>query len=151
MGVRDIFQVMQARRSCRQFKPDPRPEFEMVMVRLAGETAPYASGGPRREVIGPIPGKTIASACYNQRCVHQAPCAWIMCGKDRHTMLRSGHAKYIFDCAATCMLMDLMAVSLGMGTCWIGHFDPDMVRKACSIDDDLVPTIILLAGVRNDG
>ena len=35
-------------------------------------------------------------------------------------------------CAAVCNAM-LAAVELGLGTCWIGDFDPDKVKKILSI------------------
>lgn len=146
----DMFQLMKKRKSCRNFKSEPLTQWATTYITMAGESAPYASGGPRRVLRMPLPGREVSEGCYNQKHVHQAPEAWLVCGKDPDTFLRSGHPKYVFDVSAAVMLMDLMAVCMGYGTCWIGHFDPGRIQSIYDLPDYHIPTMILLVGKRND-
>lgn len=146
----ELMQLMKKRKSCRNFKPDPINQWAQTYITLAYDSAPYASGGPRRVIVMPFSGKKVSEGCYDQKHVYLAPDAWLVCGKDPEAMLRSGHPKYVFDVSAAVMLMDLMAVSMGYGTCWIGHFDPQRIRSIYELPDDLIPTMILLVGERND-
>ena len=147
----DLSTLMKERRSCRNFKANDIEPWRRIVIAKAGESAPYASGGPRRVIVMPFSGKKVSEGCYDQKHVYLAPDAWLVCGKDPDfAVLRSGHPKYVFDVSAAVMLMDIMAVSMGYGTCWIGHFDPNRIRSIYELPDDLIPTMILLVGERND-
>ena len=138
------------RKSCRKFSDQTIPFDHQKALKEATTRAPYASGGPRMSLFK-RPLKDMSTACYNQKYVDQASMRYLFCGFDPEAVLRSGHPKYIFDCAAACMCMDLMAVALGYGTCWIGHFDPERIKILFDLGDTLIPTIILLVGRRADG
>ena len=148
---------LRERRSCRRFNLSPSTLHDIAKrddlikkILWAGSRAPYASGGPRRDVIV-VSGDLLSGlseACFGQKYVGECGCAFVVCGNDVGTMLDSGNPKYVFDVAACAMCMDLMAVDMGYGTCWIGHFDEKRVREAAGIRDSLRPTIILLVGAR---
>jgi len=137
------------RKSCRKFATGEIPSHHEQLLKSASLSAPHASGGPR-SMLFKRPEKDMAPACFNQKYVDEASMRYLFCGRDPNAVLRSGHPKYIFDCATACMCMDLMAVALGYGTCWIGHFDPERIKILFDLGDTLIPTIILLVGRRND-
>jgi len=138
------------RKSCRDFNVNrniKKPDIDLLD--WASCRAPYASGGPRRKVIYVTDAERkilLRDACMGQRYVRECSVVCVVCGTDPGTRLRQGFSKFVFDCSAACMCMDLMAVSLGMATCWIGNFIPDQVAKI--LDTELRPTIILLVGYR---
>lgn len=150
-GWNTVLEIMQERKSCRSYEYLGIDAPQKAMIVMAFESAPYASGGPRRVLREPLPGVLVGKACYDQKWVHQCPDVWLICGKDTDAMLRSGHPKYIFDCSAACMCMDLMATSFGYGTCWIGHFDPAQIREVYKLPDELTPVMILLTGRKGGG
>ena len=46
--------------------------------------------------------------------------------------------------------ISLRAVELGLGTCWIGDFDPEMVKKILGIPDKLKVHICMTLGYPNE-
>ena len=50
------------------------------------------------------------------------------------------------DAAIAATQMMLEAVAQGLGTCWVGYFDPDQVRQAYALPDDYIPVVILTLG-----
>lgn len=145
----NLDQVLFKRKSCRKFDPNCiMPVEHLWILGEAAKHAPYASGGPRRVFRVTAGHHKTQEACFGQKYAGEASAVFVFCGKEPEAVLRSGHAKYIFDCAAACMCMDLKAVELGYGTCWIGHFDPDKIREAVGILDVWIPTIILLVGAK---
>jgi len=138
------------RKSCRDFDPDKRiDQVQIDLLDWASCRAPYASGGPRRKPIFVTNFATkerLMGACMGQKYVRDCSLVCVFCGTDPGTRLRQGFSKFVFDCSTACMCVDLMAVSLGFGTCWIGNFIPDRVAKI--LGTDLRPTIILLVGYR---
>jgi len=145
----ELDQVFEKRKSCRLFADYGLGPHETYKILFAAKKAPYASGGPRcmmKCITVKEYKEKLKAACFNQHHVATCSLAIVFFALDPDTELRSGHKKYIFDCAAAAMCMDLMAVSLGLGTCWIGHFDPDKVKAV--LETNMKPVIILLIGKR---
>jgi len=123
----ELDEVLKNRKSCRSILIDRRIPFDTFdAIQWAGASAPYASGGPRRNthIIFDPAQKAKDEGCLLQsricgRCRRGILCFWVriqaLCS---HPDIQS----MCFDCAAAAMCMDLMAVSLGLATCWIGHF-----------------------------
>jgi nitroreductase len=148
----ELKEVLTKRRSCRNFDSNyVLSDTELNEILFAGKSAPFASGGPRRHIY-PVDNKELKAllkiACFGQKYVENCSCAFIIFGTDVNAMLESKHPKYIFDVTAATMCMDLMAVSLGLHTCWIGHFNPDKIRQIMNIIER--PTIILLVGKKKE-
>jgi len=139
--------ALQRRHSCRSFRSEKVPKSLIKRLTVAFSQAPYASGGPRRRlyiVDKPESLMELQVACCHQSHVGSCTAAFIICGEDTNVSLRSGHSKYVFDCVASAMCIDLMATSYDLGICWIGNFHPEKVAKF--IKYDLKPVIILVVG-----
>ena len=101
------------------------------------------------------PTEAVMRACVEQKHVLGAAGSFIFC-KDTVVMdshppfgrLRSGPEKYIFDCSAACMCVDLAATAMGFATCWIGNFWPKDLRDSAHLLHD--PVIMLLVGYAED-
>jgi len=156
----DLIKTLEIRKSCRKYLDKTIAEDLIKQISWAGSRAPYASGGPRREfyfILDKEKREQIWLASYKQPYVKECNAIAVVCGKDIEggtwdsrpkekpkTVMQSGHAKYIFDVSASAMCMDLMAHSLGLGTCWIGHFDWKEVQKV--IESKERPVMLLLLG-----
>ena len=139
--------VLKNRKSCRNYLQRLIPEEYIKRILWAGSRAPYASGGSRRKVmvVKDEKGKSeLQKACFNQNYVSECSAVFVVCGTDLEIKLQSGHPKYVHGCDAANMCMDLMATDLGLGTCWIGHFNIEAVKKILGCEER--PTIILLVG-----
>lgn len=88
----------------------------------------------------------LQEACFDQKWVGESGCAFVIAGNDLTAMLRSGHPKYVHDCDAAAMCMILRAVDLGLGCCWIGHFDPEKVAKVASLSAKQRPVVVVILG-----
>lgn len=142
--------VFKNRKSCREFSDEKVPDNHIGKIMWAGSRAPYASGGPRRLIVSIRDKETklkLQEACVGQKYVGDCDTIFIAFSLDFGKVgevLRSGRAKGIWDCGATLMCMDIMATSLGLGTCWIGNFFPDKVREI--LNEDERPEMILVVG-----
>ena len=56
----------------------------------------------------------------------------------------------IQNCAAAAQNMLLEAHNLGLGTCWVGAFDKNVVRRALGIPEESVPQIIITIGYADE-
>ena len=147
-----LLELLKTRKSCRKFQPfitgkpmrlQPKDFLRIDAIRLR---APYASGGPRYDLkIIVDPDDELKDICYGQQHVKDAWVIYCFSGKDTETMLRSGHPKYVMDAVIGCTYVDLAAISLGYGTCWIGHFDPVRMKEYLELSDE-TPVILLLIG-----
>ena len=158
--IMELNKALEIRKSCRKYLKSKISDDFIQQISWAGSRAPYASGGPRREfyfLTDEEKKEKIWLACYKQSYVKECSVITVICGKDLEggawdsrpkekpkTVLQSGHAKYIFDVSASVMCMDLMAHSLGLGTCWIGHFNWEEVQKIIKSIER--PVMLLLVG-----
>lgn len=153
----DLDKVLEIRKSCRKYNPKKELTQEQInKILWAGSRAPYGSGGPRCEIITITLPETkiqlMKNACFKQPYVGSCSTVFVICGKyvppEKKNVLRSGHSKYVFDVSAATMCMDLMATSMGLGTCWIGWFEANKVKEI--VQTEHKPTIILLVGHKRD-
>ncbi len=130
----DTLQAIHERRSIRRYRPDPIPEDDLASIIEAGHLAPSAANRQPWKFIlvsDPEQKAALAEACRGQSWMAEAACILVGIG------LPDVSAKwYPVDVAIAMQNMVLAAWSLGYGTCWIGAFDPESVKKVCRIPKD---------------
>ena len=129
----DVFEAIRQRRSIRAYEDRPVEEDTLRKVLDAGRLAPSASN--RQDwlfvvVRDPAMRAQVAKAANNQPAVAQAPVVIVVCATDTHYAMPSGLRIAAVDSAIAVDHMTLAAVALGLGTCWIGAFDPDATARA---------------------
>jgi nitroreductase len=149
----DIEEVLSKRKSCRNYDSFEIEQSDIDKILWAVERAPFASGGPRRRVTCITDKDTrgrLRISCFKQRYVAECSAVFVFSAVEMDRVLQSGYPKAVHDCGAGMMCADLMAVSLGFNTCWIGHFRPKEVKKIARTEG--MPVLILLVGkaVRNE-
>lgn len=147
----DIFITIKKRHSCRNFINQEIKKDEHYLIMWAGYKAPFASGGPRREILctkNQLMKNRLSMACFGQPYVADCSHVYVICGKDFHkeAVLKSGFSKFVHDCDMAVCQMHLMATALNLGSCIIGHFKIDQVKDI--MGTKLRPTIILIVGVK---
>ena len=85
----------------------------------------------------------LANAANSQSFVAQAPVVLVCCAETDHHVMKCGEKCYPIDVAIAIDHITLAAVELGLGTCWIGAFDADKVRRLLGIPEN-VPVVSLL-------
>ena len=146
-------EMLEKRKSCRTFSNKKVDDSVIEFILWAGNRAPFASGGPRREIIAIRDEATkqkMFAACCNQDYVRDCDTILITTGLDLAKVgevLRSGRHKSVWDCAVALSYMDVAALLHGLGTCWIGHFYNEKVEEIIrELGYQGHPEIILLVG-----
>jgi nitroreductase len=76
-------------------------------------------------------------AAGRQTFVGEAPIVIAACAEADNKVMRCGQLSYPIDVAIALDHMTLAAVELGLGTCWIGNFDEQLVKKILGIPDGI--------------
>ena len=95
----------------------------------------------------------LAEASLEQYWMLEAPVHIVICNdyekvKDHYGKM--GRLFSIQNCAAVAQNIMLLAAEKGLGTCWVGAFDPDAVQRELSIPEEMDPEIIITLGYSNE-
>lgn len=145
----DIFEAIHKRRSIRKFLDTPVPYDSIVRILFAGLDAPSPGNLHNYKIIVVMQEDTIkklAEAALQQSWIETAKAVFVLCDEPekavRHYSER-GKLYSVQGCAAVAENMLLAAQGLGLGACWVGAFEEDMVKRALGIPGSLrVQTLI---------
>jgi nitroreductase len=145
----DVFTAIKNRRSIRKYKNKEVEEGKLKQILEAGHLAPSAKNVQDwRFVI--VRDKqlqqALATAARNQTFVGQAPVVIVCCTVMPEYILSCGQPAGVINGAIALDHMTLAAQALGLGTCWIGAFDPVKVRKICNIPESVGIVELLTLG-----
>jgi nitroreductase len=145
----DVIEAITKRKSIRDYKDTPVPEDKLKRVLEAGRMAP--SGGNRQEMKFVVVREKetrlkLAEASGGQRHVGQAPVLIAAVATVTDRIAPCGVPAYPVDVAIAVDHMTLGAFEEGLGTCWIGAFRQEMVRKALKIPESCVVVSLLTMG-----
>jgi len=85
-------------------------------------------------------------AAKKQEFVKEAPIILVCCADTDNHIMTCGQACYPIDLAIAIDHMTLAAVSLGLGTCWVGSFYEDEVHKILNIPEKIRVVELLALG-----
>ena len=129
-----FLELAEKRRSVRAYKPDEVPEELVQTVLEAGRLAPSACNKQpwRFLVVRSETGRRALGAAYAREWFWKAPVVIAVCILPKEAWTRSydGQNYAMVDGTLAMDHMTLAAAELGLGTCWIGAFDPAAVREA---------------------
>ncbi len=136
----DVCDAITIRKSVRAYLDKPVEEEKLNAVLEAARLAPSASN--RQEwrfviVRDKEVRSKVAMAAGQQMFVAQAPVIIAACAETDGHLMSCGEACYPIDVAIALDHITLRAVELGLGTCWIGKFNADEVKKILGIPDEI--------------
>jgi nitroreductase len=148
----DFSQVLRDRRSIRRYENRPVPKETISKLIDAAEAAPSAGNLRARKYViitRKEMGRALAMAAYGQSQVEAAPLLIVVCADVDRSASRYGDRGSLYaiqdaDAAAMCLL--LSAHDLGLGACWNGAFDDQIVREALSLEEHVLPVAIISVG-----
>lgn len=150
----DIFEVIKKRRSIRKYKPNPIPEKHLKIILEAAIWAPSAGNLQPWEFIlvrSHEKKHELAKAALNQSFIAEAPVVIVVCANVMRTASvygeRGAKLYCIQDTAAAIQNILLAACALGYGTCWVGAFMDDEVKRILNIPNGVKPVAIIPIGV----
>ena len=150
MTVHDVIRI---RKSVRSWEDRPVARETLERVLEAARLAPSARNDQEWRfvvVTDEATRKQLAEAAKNQTFVGQAPVVIVACAEtDRRTM-SCGHLAFLIDTAIAIDHITLAAVEEGLGTCWIGAFDPARIRSILGIPASVEVVELLPLGYPKD-
>ncbi len=153
----EVFQAIKERRSVRRFKPVVIPKEDLMKILEAAIWAPSAGNCQPWEFIvvtDETTKRAIAAAALGQMWISTAPVVIVVCANIPRSAWRygtRGETLYcIQDTAAAIQNMLLAAYALGYGTCWVGAFDEESVRRILEIPREVRPVAIIPIGVPDE-
>jgi nitroreductase len=147
----ELEQAITTRKSCRNYVPFDIPQDHIDKIVAAGCLAPVAGGYKTLYVIDALPrtyNSKMVDLCYGQKWMIDGTlfvAGFFPQGKD----FESFQSKYkdralnflVAGLGAATQNMTLTANDLGYGSCWVGAFDNDAVRKVAGF---CVETILVV-------
>ncbi|MBN1835193.1 MAG: nitroreductase family protein [Spirochaetales bacterium] len=149
----DVYEAIRTRKSVRSYLDRAVEPEKLQRVLEAARLAPSANN--RQEwrfvvVTDATVRRRLGEAAAGQRFVGEAPVVIAACAEtDRHNMC-CGIPCYPVDVAIAIDHLTLAATAEGLGTCWIGAFDPQKVREILGIPPEVEVVELLPLGYPRD-
>lgn len=149
----DFIELVKSRRSIRTFKSDDVPESLLIQLIYSAQAAPSAGNcQPWHFYI--IRDKAIIQRIRKEACkqafITTAPVLFVVCAdiamSEKRYKNRGRDLYCIQDTAAAIQNILLCAHSLGLGTCWCGHFGEKELSEILSLQNGMRPIAIIPIG-----
>jgi nitroreductase len=145
----DVMEAIKSRRSIRSYKDKPVEDEKLKAVLEAARLSPSASNRQERKFIvitdKAMRGKLIDVA-HGQQFVGQAPVVIVACATLTSHIMPCEEPSYPIDIAIAVDHITLASVEQGLGTCWIGAFKQDEVKKLLGIPENVRVVALLPLG-----
>jgi nitroreductase len=145
----DVFTAINRRRSVRAYKTAEVEDEKLKKVLEAARLSPSASNRQDWKFIvvrDPETRKKLVRAAFGQSFIGEAPVVIAACGTEPEAVMACGQPTYTVDVSIACALMILQACELGLGTCWIGAFKEDEVKKILKIPEPIRVVALISLG-----
>jgi nitroreductase len=149
----DVFEAIKGRRSVRSFKSEQISDEVIERILEAAQWAPSAGDLQARDFIVVKDGvikEALCHAAWDQEFIVEAPVDIVVCANEKRASLRYGargrELYCILDAAAAVQNLMLGAYALGLGTCWVGAFDDDEVKRVLNLPEWERPIAIIPIG-----
>lgn len=147
-------QLLRERYSVRDYKSQKVPQALLLEVLDAGRMAPSAANKQPWSFILVSDDKVLQELfkAYNRDWLKKAPQVIVICGDHEASWKRSFDQKDHCDIDAAIAIdhMTLRATELGLGTCWICHFNPEVVHSLLELPAHMEPIALLPIGYPAD-
>ena len=144
-----FFELAKQRCSVRSYKDTPIEEEKLKLILEAGRIAPTACNNQPQKIYvvkGEAARKKLAAVC---RCTFDAPVILVVCydrNRDWKNKLQPGYESGETDAAIVCTHMMLQAFELGIGSCWVGYFNPKTVAETLGLPENVTVSALLPMG-----
>lgn len=153
----DALECIMTRRSIRKFLDVPVEWDKVGTILNAARMAPSAGNLQNWYFIivtNPEKRKMVAEACLQQYWIQTAPLIIIVCSiTERGSQfygIRGERLYNVQNCSAACQNMLLAAHAVGLGSCWIGAFDEEMITRICTIPERSRAQAVLAFGYADE-
>ena len=145
----EVYEAIRARHSVRSYQDRAVEPAKLARVLEAAHLAPSARNEQewRFVVVSELPKReALATKASTQAFMLEAPLIIAACAQTDGRVMRCGQQAYPIDVAIALDHLTLAAVAEGLGTCWIGSFDPAQVRRILGIPPEVQVVELMLLG-----
>ncbi|MBQ9756796.1 MAG: nitroreductase family protein [Clostridia bacterium] len=144
----DFEKVITERYSVRKFENKHLGQEVIDKILHAGHIAPTGCNFQPQRVLVLNNDESLAKLKNCTKCHFDAPCAMLVCYNKNETWTRSydGAISAPVDAGIVATHMMLEAKNLGVGSCWVMHFDPSKMRETFNIPRNIEPHALLVMG-----
>lgn len=150
----DFSELVKSRHSVRKYSSSPVEEEKIQAILEAARLAPTAANKqPFRVFVveGEALIRATAGAAGAYSWLSSAPILLAVCGiPEKAWKRKDGFSALETDVAIVMTHVVLQAADLGLGTCWLADFSPEVVREVLGLGDDLVPFALTPLGYPAD-
>ncbi|MCL6430296.1 MAG: nitroreductase family protein [Anaerolineae bacterium] len=136
----DLLDIMARRRSIRRMKDTPIAPDVIERLFEAARLAPSWANSQCWDFIAvtdPEKRARLARAGGPKAAMEAAPLIVVACARPQASGHRNELDYFMLDMGIAVEHLVLEATSLGLGTCWVGWFDEDVVKDALNIPADV--------------
>ncbi|MBS4536679.1 nitroreductase family protein [Clostridium sp. D2Q-14] len=148
----DFLELAQKRYSVRKFSNKKVENEKLNLILEAGRIAPTAVNNQPQRILVLNNEKDLdkLSLCTPYR--FNETLALLVCYDENVSWKRTFDKKDSggIDASIVATHMMLEAANLGIGSTWVGHFDPDSIRTTFDIPEHIIPVALLLLGYPSD-
>ena len=145
-------EVYLSRRSIRRYKDKEVPLETIAEIIDLASYAPSSGNIQNWRLVVITSTETkheIMESCLNQGWMMEAPVFIVVCNdyeKVKEHYGKLGKLYSIQNCSNIAFGLTLVAKEHGLGSCWVGAFDEEAVRRILKIPDNMDPEIIITLG-----
>ncbi|MBQ3055400.1 MAG: nitroreductase family protein [Oscillospiraceae bacterium] len=140
--------LIEERYSVRSFRPEHLGQEVIDRILAAGHKAPTGCNYQPQRILVLNTDESIEKLSSCTKCGFGAPTAMLVCYHRSETWTRpyDGAHSAPVDAAIVATHLMLAAHDLGVGCCWVMHFDPAAMRAAFHIPNEVEPLALLVMG-----
>ena len=140
--------LIKERYSVRSFKKEHLKKEEIVKILEAAHIAPTGCNNQPQRILVLNNDDSMAKLKNCTKCHFNAPAAMIVCYDEEESWKSpyDGALSAPVDAAIVTTHMMLAAYNIGVGSCWVMHFNPAKVKEEFNIPDNIKPLAILIMG-----
>lgn len=144
----EVFEAIQKRHSVRAYLPDLVPKDKLEKILTAARLAPSAGNVQPWHFIVVMDAqkrKALSETGRFAKFLSESPVAIVGCGNKK-----ASPKWYVIDTAIAMQNMVLAATGEGFGTCWVGSFDEEQVKKLLNIPEKFGVVALLSIGYQRE-
>ena len=144
----EFTKLIAERYSVRKYENKHLPKDVIDKILEAGHLAPTGCNfQPQRILVLNTP-ESMEKLKKCTKCHFNAPSAMLVCYNRDESWTRpyDGEKSAPVDAAIVATHMMLKAYDVGVGSCWVMHFDPKAMRETFNVPENIIPTALLVMG-----
>jgi nitroreductase len=153
----ELFEAIKNRRSIRTYKKQELNQETINQLIDAARAAPSAGNAQSWAFVVATEQKTkeaLATAAFGQKWLEEAAVVFVVCAdlkRAEESYGERGKSLYCYqDTSAAIENILLAACSMGLGTCWMGAFREEEIRKVINAPPHMKPVALIPVGYPNE-